>query len=186
MPVANKPDSQEICFIPSGNYRDFIADKITTKPGIIRDNEGNLIGSHQGIHNFTVGQRKGLGISSSSPSTDPLYVNSIDSDNGIVTVGPKGNLLNQGLEITNVNFIRNPIIESTKVTVKVRYKAPQVEATITPNESGATIIFDDLQGAISPGQICAIYNDQELIGGGIITKPIKSTTEKFSEAQRQS
>ena len=186
LPVANKPDSQEICFIPSGNYRDFIADKITTKPGIIRDNEGNLIGSHQGIHNFTVGQRKGLGISSSSPSTDPLYVNSIDSDNGIVTVGPKGNLLNQGLEITNVNFIRNPIIESTKVTVKVRYKAPQVEATITPNESGATIIFDDLQGAISPGQICAIYNDQELIGGGIITKPIKSTTEKFSEAQRQS
>ena len=186
LPVANKPDSQEICFIPSGNYRDFIADKITTKPGIIRDNEGNSIGSHQGIHNFTVGQRKGLGISSSSPSTNPLYVNNIDSDNGIVTVGPKGNLLNQGLEIANVNFIRNPIVKSTKVTVKVRYKAPQVEATITPNESGATIIFDDLQGAISPGQICAIYTGEELIGGGIITKSIKSTNEEFSEAHQQS
>ena len=186
LPVANKPDSQEICFIPSGNYRDFIADKVTTKPGIINDDKGNLIGSHEGIHNFTVGQRKGLGISSSSPSTTPLYVNSIDSENGVITVGPKHQLLNKGLEITNVNFVRTPIIKPTKVTVKVRYKAPQVNATITPTETGAKIIFDDLQGAISPGQICAIYTNQELIGGGIITKPIKSNSDQLSTVKQQS
>ena len=186
LPVANKPDSQEICFIPSGNYRDFIADKVTTKPGIINDDKGNLIGSHEGIHNFTVGQRKGLGISSSSPSTNPLYVNSIDSENGVITVGPKHQLLNKGLEITNVNFVRTPIIKPTKVTVKVRYKAPQVNATITPTETGAKIIFDDLQGAISPGQICAIYTNQELIGGGIITKPIKSNSDQLSTVKQQS
>ncbi len=186
LPVANKPDSQEICFIPSGNYRDFIADKVTTKPGIINDDKGNLIGSHEGIHNFTVGQRKGLGISSSSPSTTPLYVNSIDSENGVITVGPKHQLSNKGLEITNVNFVRTPIIKPTKVTVKVRYKAPQVNATITPTETGAKIIFDDLQGAISPGQICAIYTNQELIGGGIITKPIKSNSDELSTVKQQS
>ena len=186
LPVANKPDSQEICFIPSGNYRDFIADKITTKPGIINDEDGNLIGSHEGIHNFTVGQRKGLGISSSTPSTNPLYVNSIDSENGVVTVGPKHQLLNKGLEITNVNFVRTPIVKPTKVTVKVRYKAPQVNATITPTETGAKIIFDDLQGAISPGQICAVYTNQELIGGGIITKSIKSDSVQLSTVKQQS
>ncbi|MBS96399.1 MAG: tRNA 2-thiouridine(34) synthase MnmA [Chloroflexi bacterium] len=186
LPVANKPDSQEICFIPSGNYRDFIADKVTTKPGIINDDKGNLIGSHEGIHNFTVGQRKGLGISSSSPSTTPLYVNSIDSENGVITVGPKHQLSNKGLEITNVNFVRTPIIKPIKVTVKVRYKAPQVNATITPTETGAKIIFDDLQGAISPGQICAIYTNQELIGGGIITKPIKSNSDQLSTVKQQS
>jgi tRNA-specific 2-thiouridylase len=182
LPVANKPDSQEICFIPSGNYRDFVSPKITIKPGIIKDDSGELLGTHKGIHNFTVGQRKGLGVNSQTP----LYVNNINSNDGVVTVGPKIQLLNKGLEITNVNYIRTPILSPTKVTVKVRYKAPEVNAELTPTEKGATIIFNDLQGAISPGQICAFYRGEELLGGGIISNSIKSTSNNYTEIYQQS
>ncbi len=162
--VAGKPDSQEICFIPSGDYRQFLADRITPTPGDIVDTEGNVLGRHEGIEGFTVGQRRGLGIASGRP----LFVLSVDADRHRIVVGPAEGLLQDTLWASRVNYPATNPQGPVEVQAKVRYNARQMPATLYPRGDDAIIRFREPQRAITPGQAIAFYQGDELLGGGII------------------
>ncbi len=164
LPVADKPDSQEICFIPSGDYRAFLEERVQPRPGNIVDSSGRLLGEHTGIHNFTVGQRKGLGVFSAAA----LYVVGIRATQNEVVVGPAAELLQDTLYASQVNFPVGPLTGPTEVTAKIRYKASECAATLIPQGESVAIRFREPQRAITPGQAVAFYQGEELIGGGII------------------
>ncbi len=170
--VANKEESQEICFIPDNDYRSFMERMCpeAVRPGEIVTATGEKLGRHQGIAFYTVGQRKGLGITYS----EPLYVVSIDASQNQVIVGPESEVFSSGLTVDNLNYIAG--IEPDKVMeieVKIRYRAPAVQATLHPPEKGiARVIFKEKQKAITPGQSAVFYIGEEVLGGGIIKKPL--------------
>ena len=162
---AEKPDSQDICFIPSGDYRKFLSERVTPKAGHIVDGEGNILGEHQGIEFFTVGQRRGLGVAGQRPQ----YVIGIDSDTNQVIVGPEEELYSDTLWASDVNYIsdREPD-DATQVTVKIRYKSPETEAVLYPRGNKAMIHFRQPQRAVTPGQAAVFYRGDEVLGGGRI------------------
>ncbi|PZC50749.1 MAG: tRNA-specific 2-thiouridylase [Chloroflexi bacterium] len=164
LPVADKADSQEICFIPDGDYRSFINDRVKTISGDIVDIEGKVIGAHQGIQNFTVGQRKGLGLATGKP----LFVIGVNANNSQVIVGGKEQLLSDTLWASRVNFVVNTPSVPTKVTAKIRYKALEEPASLFVQGGSAVLKFERPQRAVTPGQAVAFYKEDELIGGGII------------------
>ncbi len=164
LPVAGKPDSQEICFIPSGDYRRFLAEHLTPQPGEIVDSQGNVLGHHQGIEQFTVGQRKGLGIASGKP----LYVLAVDAGTRRVVVGTAQELLQDTLRASQVNYPAGAPEGPMEVQAKVRYKASEMPATLFPRGSEAVIRFHEPQRAVTPGQAVAFYVGEELLGGGTI------------------
>ena len=167
LPVANKPDSQEICFIPSGDYKQFIGERLTAKPGEIVDVEGNVVGTHPGIQFFTVGQRRGLGLKTNMSHAN--YVVEIDSESNQVTIGSEENLMQSTLWASSVNFtVGSPIQNSMEIEAKIRYKATEAPATISPDGDWFRIDFHNPQRAITPGQPVVFYDKDELIGGGII------------------
>ena len=164
---ANKPDSQDICFIPDGNYKKFINNKIDKNEGIIVDSQGNKLGDHSGIHNFTIGQRKGIGIESKGK---PIFVTKIYPSKNIVEVGPSNELMQRKAYISKVNIIskKNKIINK-EIFAKIRYKSTPAKGMLTlKNDGNAVFIFDEPQRAITPGQALVFYNDNEVIGGGFI------------------
>jgi tRNA-specific 2-thiouridylase len=166
--VAEKPDSQEICFIPDGNYADFVARRApaVARPGAIMDEAGQRLGAHGGIHRFTVGQRKGLGIA----STIPLYVLQIDADAGSVTVGPRSSLEQTRLTASSVNWIAIDAPSSpVRVAAQIRHRhkpAPGLVRALPDDR--AEMIFDDPQPAITPGQAVVFYDADAVVGGGWI------------------
>jgi len=175
--LADKPDSQEICFIPGGDYKQFIANYLEEQGRPMPDSSGALIttsgqplGSHQGIHNFTIGQRKGLGLT----SPNPLYVLQIDRDSRRVTVGPESELNTATLNVHRLNWISIPTLtEPMRVQVKIRHVHEPSPALLEP--TGATgpeqqlrITFDEPQRAITPGHSAVFYDGDEVIGGGWI------------------
>lgn len=166
--VANKPDSQEICFIEDNNYISFIHDRKQNafKPGNFVDSEGNVLGRHQGIGNYTIGQRKGLGIAVGRP----LYVVDIIADKNIVILGDEEQIFKSELIADNINFILFDALDKPmKVKAKIRYTANEAEATIIPlNKTKIRAVFDKPQRAITRGQSIVFYQDDYLIGGGII------------------
>lgn len=162
--VANKEDSQDICFIPNGDYSSFIAKRIAPQPGEIVNSSGDVIGHHNGIEKFTVGQRKGLGIATGKP----LYVLGVNVQERRVIIGEAAELLQDSLWASQVNYTVEHPDQSLKVKVKIRYKASEVPATIYPKGNNAIIKFDEPQRAITPGQAVAFYKGEELLGGGII------------------
>ena len=164
LPVADKADSQEICFIPDGDYRSFINDRVKTISGDIVDIYGKVVGAHQGIQNFTVGQRRGLGLATGKP----LFVIGVNASNSQVIVGEKEHLLSDTLWASRVNFVVSPPSVPIKVTAKIRYKALEEPASLFAREGSAVLKFERPQRAITPGQAVAFYNEDELIGGGII------------------
>mgnify|MGYP001497988379 FL=1 len=164
---AKKPDSQDICFIPDGNYKKFINNKIDKNEGIIVDSQGNKLGDHSGIHNFTIGQRKGIGIESKGK---PIFVTKIYPSKNIVEVGPSNELMQRKAYISKVNIIskKNKIINK-EIFAKIRYKSTPAKGMLTlKNDGNAVFIFDEPQRAITPGQALVFYNDNEVIGGGFI------------------
>ena len=167
LPIADKPDSQDICFIPSGDYRAFLQERVTPTPGDIVDPQGNVLGTHNGIELFTVGQRRGLGIQSDSP----LFVLRVDADSHQVVVGTAEELLSDTLRASSVNYPAGEPQGPTAVTVRIRYKASDVPATLYPNGTDAVIRFDLPQRAVTPGQAVAFYQGDLLLGGGIIEGP---------------
>ena len=166
--VASKTDSQEICFIPDNDYRSFMERSCSgaTRPGDIVSMDGEILGRHNGIAYYTVGQRKGLGIT----SPEPLYVVSIDAKSNRIVVGSDENTQCSGLLAENINFISgDPPRAPLAVDVKVRYKASPVSATIYPPENDTVrVIFEHKQKAVTPGQSAVFYRGDEVIGGGII------------------
>ena len=174
--VSEKKESQEICFVPDGNYSGFIdryleAENATERlpgAGEIVDTNGRVIGRHDGIHRYTIGQRRGMGIANERA----LYVISIDADNNRVTAGPAEDLLSSEFTVAQVNWIAfDDPQEPVRAEVRVRYRHTAAPATITPLENGrARIKFDEAQRAITPGQASVFYRGDEVIGGGWIVR----------------
>lgn len=166
--VASKSDSQEICFIPDNDYRSFMGRSCSgaTRPGDIVSMDGEVLGRHNGIAYYTVGQRKGLGIT----SPEPLYVVSLDAENNRVVVGSNRDTNCSGLLAEQYNFISgNAPLSPLPVDLKVRYKASPVPAVLYPPEKNTIkVIFKSKQKAVTPGQSAVFYRDDEVIGGGII------------------
>jgi tRNA-specific 2-thiouridylase len=173
--VAQKPDSQEICFIPNGDYsaflRAYLDEQDEPMPDLSGDlvtTSGEVIGHHQGIHSFTVGQRKGLGLS----SPNPLYVLSIHPDSHQVTVGPDEDLLSRELTANRLNWISVPGLaegDELRVTAKIRHRhTPAPAILIGAGTDLVRAIFDEPQRAITPGQAAVFYQQDEVVGGGWI------------------
>ena len=167
LPVADKADSHEICFVPDGDQAAFVDQRAGVAPeGTIRDVEGRVLGRHAGIHRFTVGQRKGLGLS----STIPLYVVGIDAEAGAVTVGPRDALQRTTLGASGVNWISGePPAAGTRVTAQIRYRHREAAARLTPRDGDAVdVTFDEPQLAVAPGQAVVFYDGDVVVGGGWI------------------
>ncbi len=168
--VADKPGSQEICFIVGADYGQFLRNNMpeAPEPGPILDQQGNVLGKHQGLILYTVGQRKGLGIA----AAEPLYVTAIEPERNTVVVGTKEQTYGRELIATDLNWIMHPTPkESITVKARIRYRHPEAEATTTPlNNNDVYVKFAEPQMAITPGQAIVFYNGDVVIGGGIIKK----------------
>ena len=168
-----KPDSQEICFIPGGDYKQFLdayleeqGEEIPDTAGELVTTTGQVIGTHGGIHNFTVGQRKGLGIATGSP----LYVIEIRGDKRQVVVGSGEDLLSRTLRATRVNWVAiDDLREPMRVQAKIRHRHEPASATIeNSGDDAVTVTFDEPQRAITPGQAVVFYDGDVVVGGGWI------------------
>ena len=167
LPVADKPDSQEICFIPDGDYRKFVGERVTPKPGELVDTSGNVLGTHPGIQYFTIGQRRGLGLQGNTG--EPMYVTSIDAVSNRVVLGCHDDLMRSHLWASRINYLAGePPDGPTEITAKIRYKASEALATLTPRGDWAELRFLEPQRAVTPGQAVTFYRGEEIIGGGII------------------
>jgi tRNA-specific 2-thiouridylase len=170
LPVANKPDSQEICFIPDHDYATFIDRRADGAPaqGAVVDEHGRVLGRHDGIHRFTVGQRKGLGVSA-SPTGAPLYVLALRPAERQVVVGPKSALERTTLHATGVNWIIAEPRRPVRAAAQIRHRHQSAAATVRAlGESRAEVVFDVPQIAVTPGQAVVFYDGDRVIGGGWI------------------
>lgn len=172
LPVANKPDSLDICFLPDNDYKSFITSKIKNniKKGKIVHENGEVLGTHNGIFNYTIGQRKGLGIAYSYP----LYVVRLDAKTNTVIVGPNESLFSKNMICDYYNFISGTIPNEPFVCEgKIRYAAKQApcKVTILPNKQ-MKVEFETPQRAITPGQSVVLYNGTQLLGGGVIANTL--------------
>jgi tRNA-specific 2-thiouridylase len=165
LPVWDKAESQEICFITNGDYHDFLSERSLTRPGDIVDADGRVLGRHSGIGFYTVGQRRGLGL----VAHRPLYVLSIDPDSNRVVVGSNENLERREVIADEVSYISGePPQAPINVTAKIRYKSPEAKAVLYPQGRQARLVFEEPQRAITPGQAVVFYREDEVLGGGII------------------
>lgn len=165
--VAKKPDSQEICFVPDGNYARFIEDADGAAPaGDFVDASGAVLGSHKGLLHYTIGQRKGLGVSFGRP----MYVTKIDAVLNRVTLGEEGSQYASSLLADDLNFIPFDTLDKPlQVHAKVRYQARPAEAVLTPVEHGRVRVdFAEAQRSITPGQAVVFYDGDLVVGGGTI------------------
>jgi len=170
--TADKPESQEICFVPDGDYARFVEDYAAEtdltirEPGEITSTDGRVIGEHSGLHRFTVGQRRGIGVA----SPEPLYVVRIDVPRNQLVVGGRDALFGSSFSVSGVNWIS--IVEPdgpVRARVRIRYRAAEAEALITPlGGDAARVCFDEPQPAITPGQAAVFYQDDAVLGGGWI------------------
>lgn len=172
--VANKPESQEICFVPNDDYKAFLQEKSPKilKQGDIVNTEGKVLGKHKGVSLYTVGQRKGLGIA----AEEPLYVVALDGKKNRVIVGGKDDVFASGLVAEDLNFLYSDKFDREFVTeAKIRYGNNYCKCTVSPLAEGkvAKIVFDTPQRAVTPGQSVVFYDGDILIGGGVIQRKIR-------------
>jgi tRNA-specific 2-thiouridylase len=185
--VADKHDSQDICFVPSGHYADII-ERLkpgAAEPGEIVDLDGKVLGAHSGIIHFTVGQRRGLGIASSAP----LYVVRLDAERRRVVVGPRDALRTSRIVLRDVNWIGDADIDQTladdrrEVFVKVRSTRPPQAAWLRRSETGYEVELVDGEHGVSPGQACVFYDAAEgqarVLGGGFIKRAVKAAEDRM-------
>jgi len=164
---AKKHDSQDICFVPDGDYAKVIKSYTgkTFPEGNFVDMDGNIIGPHKGIIHYTIGQRRGLGISSDGR----LYVVRIDARNNTVVIGSDDDLYSKNVEIDDFHWIEgNTPPEVIRCKAKIRYRMTEQDATVSVNGSRASITFDQPQRAATPGQTAVLYDGDVVLGGGII------------------
>jgi tRNA-specific 2-thiouridylase len=169
--TADKAESQEICFVADGSYRTLLRERHASrlKAGPIEDEMGAVVGEHQGIGLYTIGQRSGLGLRPTGPTAEPRYVTAIDPVRNTVRVGGFDALLRYGCELQDVRYVagsapRDPFAAS----VKVRSHAPEAAANITPDGGRAHVQFEEPQRALAPGQAAVFYEGDRVLGGGAI------------------
>jgi tRNA-specific 2-thiouridylase len=170
LPVTKRKESREICFIPDNDYPSFVRKHLTAeyKSGLIVDTKGNILGKHNGVINYTIGQRKGLGVS----SREPLYVVDIDNSNNTVIVGGKQEIYADEFVVKDLNWIAiEKIIDPMTVKTKIRYLHPEAESVITKlKDSTVHVKFSKPQMAITPGQAAVFYIGDTVVGGGTIDR----------------
>jgi len=179
LPVADKPDSQEICFIPDNDYRTFVTKSVpdAARDGLFVDEQGHVLGTHAGIHRFTVGQRKGLGLaeqalprrSGEAATAGPMYVLALRPAERQVVVGPRASLEQTRLTASEVNWIAEQQAGARRVAAQIRHHHQAAPAAVRPLGDGrAEVVFDEPQLAISPGQAVVFYDGDSVVGGGWI------------------
>ena len=168
LPVADKPDSQDICFIPAGNYREFVEERLDKRvPGVLRASDGTVLGTHDGVHGFTIGQRKGLPIAGGTGR--PVFVTHINAATGDITVGDARDLLKTELWASGVNWISGTAPTGPiSCQARIRYNGQNADATVTAHGDWAQIEFAEPVRAITPGQAAVFYDSDQVLGGGLI------------------
>ncbi len=161
-----KRESQDVCFIGGRTYGTFLTDTLGFKPspGDIEDLQGSRIGRHQGLHLFTIGQRRGINC----PSSDPYYVCGLDMARNVLKVGSKDDLLSKSCRVNDINWIIPPSESKMRLQTRVRYRSPAADATVIVSGTSARVQFDAPQSAVTPGQGAVFYNGEEILGGGWI------------------
>jgi tRNA-specific 2-thiouridylase len=170
--TAAKPDSQDLCFVGEGSYRDFIRERFpeAARPGPLVMSDGTVLAQHEGMVDFTIGQRKGLGVALG----ERRYVVDIDPATATVTLGTKQELLAAGCVIDQVSFVAGSPPTSAEVDVKIRYRSVAVPARIEPIGDGSwRILFGDPQSAVAPGQSAVLHHADEVLGGGVISEAVR-------------
>ena len=174
---ADKPDSQDICFIPSGDYKAFLKNHGGQQPGEIVDLDGTVVGQHHGIEFFTVGQRRGLGLAAGAAGQSAKYVIRVEPDTRQVVIGPDSALFRESMWVSRVNYVQGTPVGTSgstpgatpmEVSVKIRYKASEAPAVLHPDGDGALVVFNEPQRALTPGQAAVFYQGDVLVGGGTI------------------
>jgi tRNA-specific 2-thiouridylase len=174
--VAEKPDSVEICFVPSGDHTDVVRKRRpeVAMAGVIAEKDGTVLGPHDGIDRFTVGQRKGLGVAAGRRR----FVLEILPETGTVVVGDPEDLQADGLHASRVNWLSEVPTEPIRCIAKIRYRHAGVQTLVTPtSDGGAEVRFDEPQSAVTPGQAVAFYDDSRVLGGGWIERAISTLRE---------
>jgi tRNA-uridine 2-sulfurtransferase len=167
LPLSEKPDSQDICFVPDRDYARIVRERRPEafQPGAVLDAAGREIGRHEGIPAYTIGQRRGLGIAAGVP----IYVIRIDPDANTVTVGSRADLARDELSASGVRWLVNPPAVPLRAAVKIRYSHAAASATVEPRDGDRVLVhFDEPQFAITPGQAAVFYDDDVVLGGGWI------------------
>lgn len=162
-----KTESQDVCFIKGKNYGDFLARQqgMESKPGLIKDIRGKILGEHEGLHLFTIGQRRGINC----PASEPYYVIHMDTRQNVLTVGFKKDLFAPRCNVENINWIQEPPNRPVDVHTQVRYRHTAAASMLIPvNEKTAMVRFEKPQEAITPGQCAVFYKGDEVLGGGWI------------------
>ena len=168
LPVADKPDSQEICFIPDDDYKSFVSRRAPGQDGVVVDEAGHVLGRHDGIHRFTIGQRKGLGIQP-SPTGQPMYVLALRPAEHQVVVGPRAALGRTTLTASGVNWILAEAVAPRRVVSQIRHRHQAAPGTVRSLGDGhAEVVFDTPQTAVTPGQAVVFYEGDVVVGGGWI------------------
>ncbi|TMQ65280.1 MAG: tRNA 2-thiouridine(34) synthase MnmA [Candidatus Eisenbacteria bacterium] len=169
-----KPESQDLCFVPDGDYAGFVTqslgDRRGTTPGPFVDSEGRPLGTHRGILHYTVGQRRGLGIA----AREPLYVTGIDASSNTITLGSRAALDAPGLVTASMNWlVPSPPGPGAPVEVQIRYHHAPARGRVFPRaDGGAEIRFDEPQAAVTPGQSCVLYDGDRVLGGAAIERAL--------------
>ncbi|MFQ5943502.1 MAG: tRNA 2-thiouridine(34) synthase MnmA [Anaerolineales bacterium] len=165
--TADRPESQDLCFLGGDDYRTFLSEYLEPTPGAIMDGHGNSLATHEGLSNFTIGQRKGIGIS----GPEPLYVIDKDMEHNSLIVGPRADLGRIQFALGDVNWVRgSPPPVAARLTVQVRYRAPSVSAQLTSFQDHAMVQLEEPLTNIAPGQAAVFYQEDECLGGGIISR----------------
>lgn len=164
--TAHKAESQEICFVPSGDSHAFVTENIPagSKSGSIIDQQGNRLGTHRGFAHYTVGQRRGLGVSVGLP----LYVRSVDARSNIVTVATGEHMTMESMIVEDVSFVAQDQHPPDGASVMTRYRGPEAEASLVPDSQGLRVQFTELQPCAAPGQAAVFYRDEDVLGGGTV------------------
>lgn len=160
-------ESQDICFVKNGSYADFLRQQpgFAASPGVIEDLEGRSIGRHNGLHQFTVGQRRGINC----PAAEPYYVVALDAARNVLVVGGKRDLQTPCCRVEQINWVNEPPGSPVEVQVRLRYRHIAVPAVLVPEDaSGAHVTFHEPQSAVTPGQGAVFYQSDEVLGGGWI------------------
>jgi tRNA-specific 2-thiouridylase len=180
LPVADKPESQEICFVPDGDHAGFVAARALARPGAIVDRQGSVLGQHAGVHRFTVGQRRGLGAIAPAPGDAPeaRYVVAIDAARAEVVVGGRGELGSLRVAVEEVAWWRTPE-QPFEAAVQIRHRHAPRPARIEPmGEGRATVTFREPERAVAPGQAAVFYDGDRVVGGGFIASATQDREER--------